>query len=91
MPPNTGPWELVCCISFQSRERVAEWEKYLTVGSGHAFAHRHLWIMASTMYMTDVRHGSNRMGGDGTCEPPRRSDSIQRGLSAGQLPQDGTE
>ena len=37
------PWELVCCISFQSRERAAEFEKYLKVGSGHAFAHRHLW------------------------------------------------
>ena len=37
------PWELVCCISFQSRERAAEFEKYLKVGSGHAFARRHLW------------------------------------------------
>jgi predicted GIY-YIG superfamily endonuclease len=37
------PWELVCCVCFQSRERAAELEKYLKVGSGHAFAHRHLW------------------------------------------------
>ncbi len=37
------PWELVCCISFHSRERAAEFEKYLKVGSGHAFARRHLW------------------------------------------------
>ena len=37
------PWELICCMSFKSRERAAEFEKYLKVGSGHAFAHRHLW------------------------------------------------
>ena len=37
------PWALVCCISFKSRERAAELEKYLKAGSGHAFAHRHLW------------------------------------------------
>lgn len=37
------PWELVSCISFQARERAADFEKYLKVGSGHAFAKRHLW------------------------------------------------
>jgi predicted GIY-YIG superfamily endonuclease len=37
------PWELICCITFQSRERAAAFEKYLKVGSGHAFASRHLW------------------------------------------------
>ena len=37
------PWELICCISFKSRERAAELEKYLKIGSGHAFAKRHLW------------------------------------------------
>jgi predicted GIY-YIG superfamily endonuclease len=37
------PWELVCRIPFKSRERAAQFEKYLKVGSGHAFAHRHLW------------------------------------------------
>ena len=37
------PWELVCYLAFQSRDRAAQFEKYLKVGSGHAFAHRHLW------------------------------------------------
>jgi putative endonuclease len=37
------PWELVCCITFKSREQAAKFEKYLKAGSGHAFAKRHLW------------------------------------------------
>ena len=37
------PWELVAYTAFRSRERAAEFEKYLKVGSGHAFARRHLW------------------------------------------------
>ncbi len=37
------PWERVTYIAFQSRERAAEFERYLKAGSGHAFAKRHLW------------------------------------------------
>ena len=37
------PWELVCYTAFNSRERAAEFERYLKVGSGHAFAKRHFW------------------------------------------------
>ena len=37
------PWELVSYTAFQSRERAAAFERYLKVGSGHAFAKRHLW------------------------------------------------
>lgn len=44
--PHTAkyrPWELVTCVSFQSRERAVQFEKYLKVGSGHAFAKKRLW------------------------------------------------
>ena len=37
------PWNLVCYTAFQSRDRAAEFERYLKVGSGHAFAKRHFW------------------------------------------------
>mgnify|MGYP006297130591 CR=1 FL=1 len=37
------PWKLVCYTAFSSRERAAEFEQYLKVGSGHAFAKRHFW------------------------------------------------
>ncbi len=37
------PWEIVCYTAFQSRDRAAEFERYLKAGSGHAFAKRHLW------------------------------------------------
>ena len=37
------PWTLVSYTAFQSRERAAEFERYLKVGSGHAFAKRHFW------------------------------------------------
>ena len=44
--PHTAkfrPWDLVCYTAFNSRERAAAFEQYLKVGSGHAFARRHLW------------------------------------------------
>jgi putative endonuclease len=37
------PWHLVTYVAFSSRERAADFERYLKHGSGHAFAHRHLW------------------------------------------------
>ncbi len=37
------PWKLVCYTAFDSREKAAAFEKYLKVGSGHAFAKRHFW------------------------------------------------
>ena len=37
------PWDLVSYTAFQSRERASEFERYLKIGSGHAFAKRHLW------------------------------------------------
>jgi putative endonuclease len=37
------PWEIVSYTAFSSRKRAAEFERYLKVGSGHAFAKRHFW------------------------------------------------
>jgi putative endonuclease len=37
------PWVLVNYMAFRSREKALAFEKYLKVGSGHAFARRHLW------------------------------------------------
>jgi len=37
------PWELVCYTAFDTREKAASFEKYLKIGSGHAFAKRHFW------------------------------------------------
>jgi putative endonuclease len=37
------PWNLVTYLAFSSRQRAAEFERYLKHGSGHAFARRHLW------------------------------------------------
>jgi len=37
------PWDLVCYTAFDSREKAADFEQYLKVGSGHAFAKRHFW------------------------------------------------
>ena len=38
-----GPWLLVIYVGFRNRDRAHTFEKYLKVGSGHAFARRHLW------------------------------------------------
>lgn len=37
------PWKLVTYIAFDSKEKAMSFEKYLKVGSGHAFAQRRLW------------------------------------------------
>ena len=37
------PWELVAFIAVADRHKAAALERYLKVGSGHAWAHRHLW------------------------------------------------
>ena len=37
------PWKLVTYTAFRSREKAMEFERYLKIGSGHAFARRHLW------------------------------------------------
>jgi len=37
------PWKLVTYIAFDDETKALEFEKYLKVGSGHAFAQRRLW------------------------------------------------
>ena len=44
--PHTSkhrPWELVASIGVRTKEKAAELEKYFKIGSGHAFARKHLW------------------------------------------------
>ena len=44
--PHTAkfkPWKLVQYSAFQTREKAAEFEKYLKSGSGKAFAKRRFW------------------------------------------------
>ena len=40
---NYRPWELVVVLSFKSKSRALEFEKYLKSGSGNAFAKKRLW------------------------------------------------
>lgn len=37
------PWELVMYLAFNSKEKAREFEKYIKIGSGHAFAKKRLW------------------------------------------------
>ena len=37
------PWRLVTYMAFSDREKALAFERYLKVGSGHAFARRHFW------------------------------------------------
>ena len=37
------PWKLVTYIAFESEIKALEFEKYIKVGSGHAFAKRRFW------------------------------------------------
>jgi putative endonuclease len=44
--PHTAkwrPWELVAYVAVQDRKRAHALEKYLKIGSGQAWAHKHLW------------------------------------------------
>ncbi len=37
------PWKLITYLAFESEKKAREFEKYIKVGSGHAFAKRRLW------------------------------------------------
>lgn len=44
--PSTAPfrpWKLKGCITFDSKSKALEFERYLKSGSGHAFARKRLW------------------------------------------------
>ena len=37
------PWRLVTYLGFGDRAKALAFERHLKIGSGHAFARRHLW------------------------------------------------
>ena len=37
------PWKLITYIAFDSEEKAIKFEKYIKVGSGHAFAKKRFW------------------------------------------------
>ena len=37
------PWNLVMYLAFDSKDKAVEFEKYIKIGSGHAFAKKRLW------------------------------------------------
>ena len=37
------PWEIVACVAVPDKHKALALERYFKTGSGHAFAHRHLW------------------------------------------------
>jgi len=37
------PWEVVVSVCFVDDDRAVRFERYLKIGSGHAFARKHLW------------------------------------------------
>lgn len=37
------PWKLITYIAFDSEEKAIQFEKYIKIGSGHAFAQKRLW------------------------------------------------
>jgi putative endonuclease len=37
------PWKLVCCIALDSKNKALDFERYVKIGSGHAFAQKRLW------------------------------------------------
>ena len=40
---NFKPWKLITAICFNEKSKALAFEKYLKVGSGHAFAKKHFW------------------------------------------------
>ena len=40
---NDRPWRLVAYLAFDSKKKALDFEKYIKVGSGYAFAQRRLW------------------------------------------------
>ncbi len=40
---NDRPWKLVAYLAFDSKKKALDFEKYIKVGSGYAFAKRRLW------------------------------------------------
>ena len=37
------PWKLIACVVLDEEVKAIKLERYLKIGSGHAFAKKHLW------------------------------------------------
>ncbi len=37
------PWEIVTYVAVRTEDQARRLEQYFKTGSGHAFAHKHLW------------------------------------------------
>ncbi len=37
------PWKLITYLAFDSERKALDFEKYIKVGSGHAFAQKRFW------------------------------------------------
>jgi predicted GIY-YIG superfamily endonuclease len=37
------PWKLITYIAFDTEEKAINFEKYIKIGSGHAFAKKRFW------------------------------------------------
>ena len=37
------PWKLITCVMFDSEDKAKNFEKYIKVGSGNAFAKKRFW------------------------------------------------
>ena len=37
------PWKLIMYLAFDSEQKAKDFEKYIKVGSGHAFAKKRFW------------------------------------------------
>ncbi len=37
------PWKLVSFVGFDTKSKALNFEKYIKIGSGHAFAKKHFW------------------------------------------------
>jgi predicted GIY-YIG superfamily endonuclease len=37
------PWKLVMYLAFESEQKALAFEKYIKIGSGHAFAKKRFW------------------------------------------------
>ncbi len=40
---NDRPWKLIVYLAFDTEEKAISFEKYIKVGSGHAFARKRFW------------------------------------------------
>ncbi|MDP8256826.1 MAG: GIY-YIG nuclease family protein [Candidatus Alcyoniella australis] len=38
-----SPWKVVVAVWFDDKSKAVAFEKYLKIGSGHAFSNRHFW------------------------------------------------